>query len=143
MIRSLWSVVFIIIFNMLQSSSVAFTHSLHGMWKNPNDCVSIITIDDHTIFLRNGDANIAVDYTADGTYDNTYHLNNLRFVKFAMPSKLPGIDLRTAWGVIRKLKKYGATIKIREEECRRYHQTVVVFWTIRGDTGEFVLQRLL
>lgn len=115
--------------------------NLNGYWRNELDNKSLIHVDNSIVYLHNGDAKLAMDFKPDLVTDNTYHFSNLRFERFAMPASLPNISLKLATQYISLLKRHGATILVKEDT--ELKQSVVITWTVKDNTGSFILNRVL
>lgn len=123
----------------LPSLSQAFGHVFHGSWRTSEDKTSVIHVQENRVSVINGNAKISMDYIKDSLYNDTFHFKNFKFVKYALPSSLPNVKLTTVMHMIQLLKKHGATVKIKEQSF----QILMIVWTIRDETGEFFLERIL
>lgn len=123
----------------LPSLIQAFGHAFHGFWRSSEDKTSVIHIEENLVSVRNGDAKISMDYTRDAFYLNTYHFKNFKFVNYAFPSSLPNFKMTSVMSMINRLRKHGATVRIKEQS---FH-ILLVIWTVRDETGEFFLERIL
>lgn len=137
-----WLQPIIIVLTVLLPSSHTFAH-LNGYWRNGLDQHSIIHVDDETVSLHNGDAKLSMQYKRDPILRGTYHFNNLRFNRLALPASLPNISLSTAMNYITLLKKHGATIYIQEDHITDYPHSVIIVWRVHDRSGTFTLDRVL
>jgi hypothetical protein len=133
---------FLVIVMILPSlNTFAHNHNLNGYWRNELDHKSLIHVDRQVVSILNGDAKLSMDFKPDPTIMDTYHFNNLRFNRMALPASLPNISLTTAMRYISLLKTYGATITISNNSA--HHQSIIVFWRVQDRSGSFILERVM